>query len=66
LELPPEGAYIRAKPITLSDASERLAQDANCSIDLARAGLQKFLIGAHRVETPHGRMAFSLQVASIH
>ena len=62
LELPPEGAYIRAKPITLSDASARLAQDANCSIDLARAGLQKFLIAAHRVETPHGRMAFPFKL----
>ena len=62
LELPPEGAYIRAKPITLSDASERLAREADCPLDLAREGLQQFLIGSHQVITPHGRMAFAFKL----
>ncbi len=62
LELPPEGAYIRARPITLSDASERLAREADCPLALAREGLQQFLISSHQVVTPHGRMAFAFKL----
>lgn len=62
LELPPEGGYVRARPMTLREASERLAQDAECAIELARQGLQAFLIAAHRVETPHGRMPFAFKL----
>lgn len=62
LELPPEGGYIRARPMTLREAAERLAADAECPVDLARLGLQAFLIAAHRVETPHGRMPFAFKL----
>jgi hypothetical protein len=62
LELPSEGGYIRARPMTLRQATERLAKDAECSTELAREGLQAFLIAAHRVKTPHGRMPFAFKL----
>lgn len=62
LELPQEGGYIRARPMTLNEASERLAADAECPIELAREGLQAFLIAAHTVQTQHGRMPFAFKL----
>ncbi|MFE8034676.1 DEAD/DEAH box helicase [Thiohalocapsa marina] len=62
LELPPEGGYSRARPMTLREAGEKLAQDAECDEELAREGLQAFLIAAHEVETPHGRMPFAFKL----
>jgi len=62
LELPPDGGYSRARPMTLRDAARRLAQDAECEEGLAREGLQAFLIAAHEVETPQGRMPFAFKL----
>lgn len=62
LELPAEGGYVRARPMTLREAAERLAKDAECDEELARRGLQAFLIAAHEVETPHGGMPFAFKL----
>jgi len=63
IELPTEGEPRRAKPISLSEASERLAQDASCSFEVAKAGLQKFLIAVQqKVETPQGRSPFAFKL----
>jgi hypothetical protein len=63
IELPSDGEPHRAKPISLSEASKRLAQDAECSEDIAKAGLQKFLIAVqHEVETPQGRSPFAFKL----
>jgi len=43
-----EGKWLRARPITLEDASERLADDAEVPLDLARATLSEFLLLAYR------------------
>lgn len=62
LDLPSEGGYVRARPMTLREAGERLATDAECDEALARQGLQAFLIAAHEVKTPHGRMPFAFKL----
>jgi len=62
LELPPEGGYVRARPMTLREAGERLAKDAECDEELARQGLQAFLIAAHEVRTPYGWMPFAFKL----
>lgn len=63
IELPLDGEPHRAKPISLSEASKRLAQDADCSEEVAKAGLQKFLIAVqHEVVTPQGRSPFAFKL----
>lgn len=63
IDLPPEGEPHRAKPISLSEASTRLALDAGCSSDVAKAGLQNFLIAVqHEVTTPQGRSPFAFKL----
>ncbi|MGY6278174.1 DEAD/DEAH box helicase [Methylomonas sp. MgM2] len=63
IELPKDGEPHRAKPISLSEASKRLAQDAGCSEEIAKSGLQKFLIAVqHEVETPQGRSPFAFKL----
>ncbi len=52
----------RAKPITLSDASKRLSDDAGLDLDTARNALQTFLISAHNVRTPLGRPPFAFKL----
>ncbi len=52
----------RAKPLTLHDAASRLAADASCDIDHARAGLQAFLVAAHDVRTEQGRPPFAFKL----
>lgn len=52
----------RAKPITLKEASQRLAAAAGCSEPLARAGLQRFLLAAHDVQTAQGRPPFAFKL----
>ena len=62
IELPEHEAPRRAKPITLADASSKLAQDANCTELVARQGLQRFLVAAHEVRTAQGRPPFAFKL----
>lgn len=43
-----EGKWRRARPMTLEDASARLAQDAGVSVETARNALSEFLLLAYR------------------
>lgn len=43
-----EGKWRRAQPMTLDEASERLAADAGVDVDIARATLSDFLLLAYR------------------
>jgi len=52
----------RAKPITLSDASQRLSDDAGVDLNTARNALQTFLVSAHNVRTPLGRPPFAFKL----
>lgn len=62
IELPDNEPPRRAKPITIQAASEKLANDANCAIDVARNGLQRFLVAAHEIKTPQGRPPFAFKL----
>jgi Lhr-like helicase len=62
IELPDNEPPHRAKPMTVQAASERLAKDAGCPVDVARSGLQRFLVGAHEVKTPQGRPPFAFKL----
>ena len=63
IELPVDSEPLRAKPISLSEAAARLAQDASCSVEKAKEGLQKFLVAAqHDVSTPQGRPPFAFKL----
>ena len=66
IELPLDEPPRRAKPITLGDAAKRLADDAQCTLEAAHAGLQRFLVAAHDVKTPQGRAPLCLQAAPVH
>jgi len=63
IELPVDSEPVRAKPISLSEAAARLAQDASCTLEIAKAGLQKLLIAAqHDVTTPQGQPPFAFKL----
>lgn len=62
IELPVDEPPRRAKPMTLGDAARRLADDAQCSLEEAHAGLQRFLVAAHDVKTPQGRAPFAFKL----
>jgi superfamily II DNA/RNA helicase len=62
IELPDNEPPRRAKPMTIQAASEKLARDANCSTDVARTGLQRFLVAAHEIKTPQGRPPFAFKL----
>ncbi len=62
IELPDNEPPRRAKPMTLQAASEKLAADASCSPDVARHGLQRFLLAAHEVKTPQGKPPFAFKL----
>jgi len=62
IELPDNQPPRRARPITVQAASEKLAKDAGCPIDVARSGLQRFLVAAHEVKTPQGRPPFAFKL----
>lgn len=62
IEIPDNEPPRRAKPMTIQAASERLATEAGCSIDVARDGLQRFLVAAHEVKTPQGRPPFAFKL----
>lgn len=62
IELPDDEAPRRASPMTLRDASKRLAKDAQCNEDLASVALQRFLIAAHDVVTTQGQTPFAFKL----
>lgn len=62
IELSEQEAPRRAQPLKLSEASQRLADDADCPEPNARAALQKFLIAAHDVVTEQGRAPFAFKL----
>ncbi|KRA33542.1 DEAD/DEAH box helicase [Rhodanobacter sp. Root627] len=62
IELSDHEAPRRAKPRMLSDATRQLMSDADCSEQLARDGLQKFLLAAHEINTPQGRPPFAFKL----
>ncbi len=62
IELPDNEPPRRAKPMTLQDASKKLAGDAGCEIDTARQALQLFLVAAHEIKTPQGRPPFAFKL----
>ncbi|MGH8552024.1 MAG: DEAD/DEAH box helicase, partial [Methylococcales bacterium] len=63
IELPVDGEPHRAKPMSLSNAAKRLAQDAGCSEQSAKTGLQKFLVAAQQnVTTPQGLPPFAFKL----
>ncbi len=62
IELPADEPPRRAKPMTLEEASRRLAEDAGCQPEAARAALQRFLVAAHDVRSPQGRPPFAFKL----
>jgi hypothetical protein len=62
IELPDREPPRRARPLTLKDASLRLMNDAQCSEETARTGLQRFLIAAHEVRTAQGLPPFAFKL----
>lgn len=62
IELTDNAPPRRAKPMTLQAASEKLAQDAMCSVEVARHGLQRFLVAAHEVKSPQGLPPFAFKL----
>ncbi len=62
IELPADEPPRRARPMTLGDAGMRLAADADCDPTVARDALQRFLLAAHEVRTPEGRLPFAFKL----
>jgi Lhr-like helicase len=62
IELPADEPPRRARPMTLAEASRRLAEDAGCQPEAARAALQRFLVAAHDVRTPQGGPPFAFKL----
>jgi Lhr-like helicase len=62
IELPADEAPRRAAPMTLAEASKRLANDAGCTPDDAREALRHFLVAAHEVRTPQHRPPFAFRL----
>lgn len=62
IELPADEPPRRARPMTLEEASRRLAEDAGCQPEAARAALQRFLVAAHDVRSPQGRPPFAFKL----
>lgn len=52
----------RAKPLTLSDAAQRLAQDTGVDEQKAKEALQLFLASAHSLRTPQGGSPFAFKL----
>lgn len=62
IELPLNEPPRRAKPITLKDAADRLANDAQISAEAASQALQAFLLAAHEVKNDQARPAFAFKL----
>jgi hypothetical protein len=66
IELPVDEPPRRARPITLGDAARRLAEDAQCALEEASAGLQRFPGGRARCQDTPGSRPLRLQAAPVH
>jgi len=63
IELPADSSPPRrARPITLQQAGERLAEDAGCTPEAARAALPRFLLAANELRTPEGGPPFAFKL----
>lgn len=62
IDLPENEPPRRARPMTLQDASAKLAQEGGVTLGEARAGLQRFLVAAHEVKTQQGRPPFAFKL----
>jgi hypothetical protein len=52
----------RAKPLTLSEAAERLGKDAGVEMSEAKSAMQAFLTAAHELQTPQGQSPFAFKL----
>jgi hypothetical protein len=62
LDMRDQSSPRRARPLSLSDASHRLAKDAGVEISQAKAALESFLTAAQKVTTPDGRALFAFKL----
>ncbi len=62
IELSGNGPPRRARPLTMKEASQHLAREADCNEAFARQGLQRFLVAAHEVRTPQNRAPFAFKL----
>lgn len=52
----------KARPLTLSEAAERLGKDAGLLFAEAKGALQSFLVAAHELQTPQGQSPFAFKL----
>lgn len=52
----------RARPVSISEAAEKLAADATCDGGVARQALEQFLIAAQEVKTADDRALFAFKL----
>ncbi len=52
----------RARPLSVSEAAEKLAADANADLNVARHALEQFLIAAQEVKTADDRALFAFKL----
>lgn len=62
IEMNGVSAPARAKPLSMTQAAERLARDTGCEAKTAYTALQSFLIAAHSVEDADGRKPFAFKL----
>ncbi len=62
LTLLPNGRPERARPISLSEASQRLVSDTGISFSEAKSALSRFLIAAQDVKTAAGNSLFAFKL----
>lgn len=62
LHLPSDGRPERARPLSLSKATERLAEQAGTTVESAKNALSGFLIAAQALSTPDGRSLFAFKL----
>lgn len=62
LDMKNQSSPRRARPISLSDASKQLAEDAGVDESIAKEALEIFLTAAQKVTTPDGRALFAFKL----
>lgn len=62
IEKAPNAAAKRAKPITLKQAAEKLAQDSGASFEDSKKSLTEFLLKAHEQKSVNGRKPFAFKL----
>ena len=53
---------VRSKPLSLTEAAQRLAADADVPEEDARTSLERFLLEAHNMKTEEGRAPFAFKL----